>query len=64
MATTIDPELDALDQHLSDTWSRIVAQRQARAARRQAPPLIRLWDGDWNLRGRVAGELDYSFDWK
>lgn len=64
MAATLDPELDALDQHLSDVWSRVVAQRQARAARRGAPPLIRLWDGDWNLRGRVAGELDYSFDWK
>ena len=56
--------LQELDAHLDDVWARIVEERDARAARRLVPPLIRLWDGDWNIRGVVGGAIDYSFEWK
>lgn len=37
---------------------------QARRARvRTEPALVRLWDGDWNLRGRVSGEIQAEFRW-
>ncbi|WP_405137511.1 phage tail protein [Nocardia sp. NBC_01388] len=34
-----------------------------RQIRRFARPLIRLWDGDWVLRGLVTGEMSGSFIW-
>ncbi|MEU4709516.1 hypothetical protein AB0G00_24130 [Nocardia salmonicida] len=33
------------------------------AKRRLLPPLVRLWDGDWNLRGFVKREHNASFQW-
>ncbi|AXK86599.1 hypothetical protein SAMN05421776_11753 [Nocardia farcinica] len=33
------------------------------AERRLRPPLVRLWDGDWNLRGYVKQEYEASFQW-
>jgi hypothetical protein len=41
-----------------------VQRRQKRARSRINRPLIRLWDGDWNLRGRIESEITASFQWK
>jgi hypothetical protein len=38
----------------------VKAQRQKDRFKR---PLIRLWDGNWNLRGRVTGEISADFVW-
>lgn len=38
--------------------------RARRRARRINPPMIRLWDGDWNLRGRISNAISGSFEWK
>lgn len=56
--------LRELDAHLDEVWDTIQQEKQARAEYRRQRPLMRLWDGDWNLRGVVAGELDYSCEWK
>lgn len=53
-----------LDDHLSEVYRRVDYERQAREAQRTWNPLIRIWDGDWNLRGAVDGALDESCDWK
>ena len=39
------------------------AVKAERKAARFARPLIRLWDGDWNLRGVVVGEVSAEFHW-
>src|ERR1700757_2979895 len=36
-------------------WDGIQSRRVATEAARIAPPLVRLWDGDFNFRGTVAG---------
>lgn len=56
--------LRELDEHLTGVWEQITAERDARASRRATRPLIRLWDGNWKLRGVVGGELDFSCEWK
>ena len=62
-APTIDPR-----QSFAEMSDRIffasLNQRMARAAKRLAQPEVMLYDGDWNPRGRVAGEIDASFQWK
>ena len=40
------------------------AQRRKRADARRTPPLVRLWDGNWELQGIVHGELKGKFTWK
>ncbi|WP_109523662.1 MULTISPECIES: Gp37-like protein [Nocardia] len=45
MTTTLD-----FDSVLAEFEAAIESERQWRLM----PPLLRLWDGDWNLRGRVA----------
>lgn len=37
-------------------------KQEARAAKRRRPAKIRLWDGDFNLRGRVVGSYNNDFD--
>lgn len=37
--------------------------RRLRKLRKADRPLVRLWDGDWNLRGRVTGEVSGSVGW-
>ena len=53
--TTLD-ESEAL-------WQWALARRAWMESERLKPPLIRLWDGDYNLRGEVAGwrAIDYEF---
>ncbi|WP_237076707.1 hypothetical protein [Mycobacteroides abscessus] len=53
--------LATLEAH-NNLW-RLVQQRRAKQEmERLRPPLIRLWDGDINLRGVVAGERAGSFE--
>ncbi|KZM68122.1 hypothetical protein [Nocardia terpenica] len=37
--------------------------KAGRKAARFARPMLRLWDGDWNLRGVIAGEVSAEFRW-
>lgn len=39
----------------------IVDRLHTEDTRRQHKPLVRLWDGDWNLRGEVHNEIEASF---
>lgn len=55
MATTHD---------LDRIWDTAMAQREQRARIRREPPLVRLWDANWELRGRISGEYSASFEWK
>ncbi|AGY36969.1 structural protein [Mycobacterium phage Fredward] len=43
-------------------WNKLQARRCAREQARLAPVLTRLWDGDYQLRGQVAGERAGSFE--
>lgn len=49
---------------LESIYQAALSRRLKRKAQRRKPPLTRLWDGDWNLRGRVSGELDGDAEWK
>ncbi|MGW5435582.1 Gp37-like protein [Nocardia asteroides] len=40
-----------------------LAIRRQRRDLRISPPLIRLWDGDWNLRGICRAEVSGDFKW-
>lgn len=63
-ANPMSDDLRDLDRHLDEVWHQINAERAARASRRAERPLMRLWNGNWHLRGIVAGELDFSCEWK
>lgn len=53
--------LTTRQQH-DDLWN-LIQQRKAKAElQRLKPPMIRLWDGDMNLRGEVAGERGGEFE--
>lgn len=43
-------------------WGTIQARHKAQELARLKPPQIRLWDGDYNLRGEVAGERGGAFE--
>ena len=43
-------------------WNTCAAWKAKREAKRLAKPVIRLWDGDYNLRGEVAGERKGQFE--
>lgn len=45
------------DKVFGEITDRLERERE----RRLAPPLVRLWDGDWNLRGAVKQENSGSF---
>lgn len=47
------------DQVYADICARLEADKERRLVR----PLIRIWDGDWNLRGTVTSEISASFQW-
>ena len=52
-----DPLEDQCKQILADVESQIRAERRMR----EEPPLIRLWDGDWNLQFVVQDEYEANF---
>lgn len=39
------------------------AAKAARKKQRYSRPLVRLWDGDWNLRGVCGAEIEADFRW-
>lgn len=49
---------------LYEVQDRGVQRRQKRAAARLRRPVIRIWDGDWNLIGRIEDEIAAEFEWK
>lgn len=44
-------------------FEEITAQVKAEQEARIVPPMVRLWDGDWNLRGIVRQEISCSVQW-
>lgn len=52
------------DKRLEGIYRAAMNRRDRREVLRREAPLVRLWDGDWNLRGRVKGEYSSSFEWK
>lgn len=54
MATVATIDFDAV-------FNDIVARLKTDDKRRQSKPLVRIWDGDWNLRGEVYNEIEASF---
>lgn len=54
---------ETLDR-LESIWQNGQNQRQARIDARRKPALIRLWDGDWNLKGRLVDAIRAKFQWK
>lgn len=53
--------LTTLADH-AEVWEVARLRREKREAARLKPPHIRLWDGDYNLRGIVAGERAGQFE--
>lgn len=53
----IDSRVDVLR-----VWNTVMDRRAAREKARLQHPYIRLWDGNMNLRGEVAGERGGSFE--
>lgn len=56
--------MSAVLERLLAEWDQGQAQRDQRTAARRQPPLVRIWDGDWNLIGIVQGEISGTFSWK
>lgn len=54
----------ASKRELEDIFQGAMNRRARRARLRRKSPLVRLWDGDYHLRGRVKGEYSSSFEWK
>lgn len=46
-----------------DIYSSALSERAERARRRRESPFVRLWDGDWNFRGRLTGHVSAEFQW-
>lgn len=57
MPTTV-PTID-FDAVFKDISARLEADRE----KRTQPPVMKLWDGDWNLRGAVHREISASFQY-
>ena len=53
--------LSTLEQH-QEVWDIVQQRRLDAELARLAPPEIRLWDGDCNLRGEVVGWRSYEFE--
>jgi hypothetical protein len=53
--------LDTLAGH-QKLWDQIADRHHRLEQERLAPPLIRLWDGDYTFRGQVAGERGGDFE--
>lgn len=49
-------------QAAREVWARAQQRKAAREAMRLKRSQIRLWDGDYTLRGEVAGELGHGFE--
>ncbi|MCK2200175.1 phage tail protein [Corynebacterium callunae] len=51
-------------ERLQASWDDAQEKRDARRNARRTPPLVRIWDGDWNFIGVVHGEISGTFSWK
>jgi hypothetical protein len=56
--------MSATKAELDTIYESAIDRSNARKKKRRAAPLVRLWDGDWNLRGRLTGEYEASFEFK
>lgn len=67
MVASVGARVTAPAQTVQETLDGILAATEAaqaeRARRRTERALVRLWDGDWKLRGRVGGEIKAEFRW-
>ena len=50
-------------EDLEAVYQDAIAVRQARKDARNKRPLIRLWDGNWDLRGICTAEISADFKW-
>ncbi|MFI6168851.1 phage tail protein [Nocardia sp. NPDC051052] len=63
-ASTVSPPAPAEAVARSDAiYDTTMTTRKRRKDSRRSRPLVRLWDGNWALRGIVAAEYDASFGW-
>ena len=51
-------------KRLEGIYQAALNRRAKREKARREAPLVRLFDGDWNLMGQVKGEYSASFEWK
>lgn len=51
-------------ERLQNIWAQGQYFRTTRHQKRLKPPLIRLWDGDWNFVGTIGDVNEASFQWK
>lgn len=68
MASPLLMEGSSTDQDVIDRleamWQAGQESRQERIKARRQPELIRLWDGDWRLKGRLVDAITAKFQWK
>ncbi|WP_306358705.1 MULTISPECIES: phage tail protein [unclassified Nocardia] len=63
-APVISPPAPApVASQLDELYAAGSAVREGRKRSRRDRPLVRLWDGNWALRGIVASEYEASFTW-
>ena len=58
---TAPPLVETID--FDAVFDQITARLTAETERRLRPPKMRLWDGDWNLRGEIHQAINGSFQW-
>ncbi len=58
------PVTDKIRTRMEALWGDGKLTRQTRIEARRTPPLIRLWDGDWNYIATVNDDIEASFQWK
>lgn len=54
----------ATKEKLDKIYHSAIRRREDREAKRRQAPLVRLWSGDWELRGRLTGEYSSDFEFK
>lgn len=59
--TELTPERKA---RLEALWGQGHSARLSRIDSRRLPPVVRIWDGDWNFIGTVNDAIEGSFQWK
>lgn len=63
MAVITEGDVSAHDL-LEGIWQGGAEQRSTRVRKRRERPVIRIWDGDWNLFARVVDAIEGRFQWK
>ncbi|MFD6400828.1 phage tail protein [Nocardia sp. NPDC060249] len=52
-----------LEQQCEAIWDATKAREKADEQSRREPPLVRIWNGDWDLQGILATEYSAEFTW-